>query len=283
MKRSADQLRDDALAIWRAGLEAVRSERLLAEAVRVEGDWLTIAGTEPVDLRKVERIVVVGGGKAGAGMAAGLEAALGERLIAEKQLAGWLNVPADCVRELKSIHLHAARPAGVNEPTAEGVAGTRRMLELAQSAGPRDLGICLLSGGGSALMPAPVEGVPLEEKLAVTRYLSGTGANIEQLNTVRKQISQFKGGGLARAWSGGPFHALIISDVLGDPLDVIASGPTVADSVSPADAIDVLEEFGALAAGVAPSVVEYLRKQAAAGVKMPPVAMTLIRSTPRPT
>ena len=135
---------------------------------------------------------------------------------------------------MQRIHLHAARPAGVNEPTPEGVAGALEILRLVESLGPDDLCLCLISGGGSALMPAPVEGITLADKLAVTRHLSAAGANIEQLNTVRKQLSRIKGGGLLRACRAGRLVSLIISDVLGDPLDVIASGPTVPDSLDAA-------------------------------------------------
>jgi hydroxypyruvate reductase len=176
----------------------------------------------------------------------------------EKQLAGWVNVPADCVRPLRRIHLHAARPAGINEPMPEGVAGAEKILQLVELLGPADLCLCLISGGGSALMPAPVADITLADKLAVTRHLSAAGANIEQLNTVRKQLSRIKGGGLLRACRAGRMATLIISDVLGDPLDVIASGPTVPDSSTPQAALDVLEQFGARAAGISSSVFEYL-------------------------
>src|SRR5205814_2841224 len=151
----------------------------------------------------IGRIAVVGAGKAGAGMATGLAEALGPRVMAEKSVSGWVNVPADCVREVGSIHLHAARPAGVNEPTTEGVFGAENILEIVSSIGANDLCICLISGGGSALMPAPVQGVSLTEKQAITRMLSAGGANIEELNTVRKQLSRIKGGGLARACRAG--------------------------------------------------------------------------------
>ena len=108
-------------------------------------------------------------------------------------------------------------------------------------------------------MPAPIEGITLEDKLAVTRHLSAAGANIEQLNTVRKQLSRIKGGGLARACRAGRLVALIISDVLGDPLPVIASGPTVEDASTPEDALAILEEFGGRAAGISSSGVRLLR------------------------
>ena len=215
-------------------------------------------------LDEIRRIVVVGAGKAGAGMAEAVEKALGPQLMAEKQLTGWVNVPADCVRPLQRIHLHAARPAGVNEPTPEGVAGALEILRLVASLGPDDLCLCLLSGGGSALMPAPVEGISLADKLAVTRHLSAAGANIEQLNTVRKQLSRIKGGGLLRACRAGRLVSLIISDVLGDPLEIIASGPTVPDSSTPQEALDVLDRFDARAAGISPAVFAYLRQAALA-------------------
>ena len=121
MPRNAEQLRTDALAIWQAAVDAVRADRLVAENVRVENDVLQI-GDDELPLDKIRRIVVVGAGKAGAGMAAGLEVALGETVARDKQLTGWINVPADCVRPLRHITLHDARSAGVNEPTAAGVA-----------------------------------------------------------------------------------------------------------------------------------------------------------------
>ena len=200
--RSLETLRADALAIWQAAVAAVRSDQLVIDNLQVEDDTLSIAGHE-FALQEIERIVVIGGGKAGAGMAAGVEAALGEKLMLEKQVIGWVHVPADCVRVLSHITLHPARPAGQNEPTAAGVFGTERMLDLAASLGPRDLCLCLISGGGSALMPAPIAGLPLAEKQALTRFLSGAGANIVELNTVRTQLSRFKGGGLARACNAG--------------------------------------------------------------------------------
>lgn len=269
MGRSPDHLRRDALAIWQAGVDAVRSEKLVRDALRVEGPRLLI-GRAPaeaiaVPLDAIRRIAVVGAGKAGAGMAAAVEEALGPRLLEEKQVAGWVNVPEDCVRPLERIHLHAARPAGVNEPTEAGAAGSGEILRLVGSLGPGDLCLCLLSGGGSALMPAPVSCITLADKLAVTRHLSAAGANIEQLNAVRKQLSRIKGGGLARACRAGRLVSLIISDVLGDPLDVIASGPTVADSSTPQEALAVLDEFHAREAGVPRRVFDYLRSLAANG------------------
>ena len=168
------KLLNDALAIWHAGLEAVRSPKLVQAAVQLEGTDLVI-NEEPIDLRKVRRIAVVGAGKAGAGMAAALETILGPKLCQEKQLTGWVNVPADCVRILKYIHLHAARPAGRNEPRPEGVLGAEEILKMVASLGPSDLCLCIIAGGGSALLPAPAIGVSLADKLAVTQFLPRPG------------------------------------------------------------------------------------------------------------
>lgn len=268
MLRSTVQRRDDALAIWSAAVRAVDSCRLVREHVRVEGRELLI-GDESLQLDSIRRIIVVGAGKAGAGMAEGIELALGEPLMAAKDLTGWINVPEDCVRPLRRIRLHGARPAGINEPTEAGVIGTQRILEHVTQASANDLCICLLSGGGSALLPAPVQGIRLADKQAVTKHLSGAGANIMELNTVRKQLSRIKGGGLARACRAGRLRTLIISDVLGDPLDVIASGPTVTNQTTAQDALRVLEQFSAREAGIASQVFDCLEQAARSGASRP--------------
>lgn len=237
-------LRDDARAIWEAGVAAVASDRLVRNVISCDSRTLRVRG-HSFDVDSLDRIVVLGVGKAGAGMAAAVEAVLGDELT-DKKVAGWVNVPADCVRPLRRIVLHAARPAGLNEPTEEGVFGTQQILRLAQSSGPKDLVLVLISGGGSALAPAPIPSITLADKQAVTRFLMRSGASIQELNTVRKHLSLFKGGGLARAAAGArAVVSLIISDVIGDPLDVIASGPTVEDTTTQADALAVLERLGA--------------------------------------
>ena len=143
-------LRDDAMAIWQAGVSAVDSHQLVREVIQVEGgkesEQLMIAG-RPVPLTSASQLVVVGAGKAGAGMAAGLEEALGEGLMQKLDLQGWVNVPANCVAPLTRIKLHPARPAGINEPSEEGVEGSIRILEMVRSLGAEDICICLLSGG----------------------------------------------------------------------------------------------------------------------------------------
>ena len=254
-------LREQARAIWEAGVAAVASDRLVRNVVSCDSRTLSVCG-ESFAVDSLARIIVLGTGKAGAGMASAIEAALGERLV-DAKVTGWVNVPADCVRPLRRIVLHAARPAGVNEPTEEGVFGTQRILELAHNAGPNDVVLVLISGGGSALSPAPIPGITLADKQAVTRFLMRSGASIQELNTVRKHLSLFKGGGLARAAEQArAVITLIISDVIGDPLDVIASGPTVEDTSTAADALAVLERFGAQPPQVPESVFTVLRHSA---------------------
>ncbi|MBX9791609.1 MAG: DUF4147 domain-containing protein [Pirellulales bacterium] len=247
MSRDTQRLRHDALAIWQAGVDAVGSERLMHEAVRRDGARLRLraidGGDAEIDLSGYRHLEIVGAGKAGAGMAAPLEAILGDQWSARLDVGGWINVPADCVRPLERIHLHPARPPGSNEPTAAGQTGAEEILRRVEALGPDDLCVCLISGGGSALLPAPIKGVSLADKLAVTRFLSAAGANIAELNTVRKQLSRIKGGRLAAACRAGRLVTLIISDVLGDPLDVIGSGPTVPDRATPADALAVLMKY----------------------------------------
>jgi glycerate 2-kinase len=261
MNSHSAKLRADAERIWRAGVAAVLPERLIPENVRVDGDWLAV-DDELLDLRSIGRIAIVGAGKAAGAMGVALEKALGSRLLQDKQVSGWINVPADCVVPTQRVHLHAARAPGVNEPSAEGVEGTRRILEIVSSLGPDDVCFCLLTGGGSALLPAPVPEISLDDKIRLTRLISGAGANIEQLNTVRQNLSLVKGGGLARACRAGRLITLVISDVLGDPLDLIGSGPTVQSKSTASDALGVLEQLGLARESSLRGIVEYLRGRA---------------------
>jgi hydroxypyruvate reductase/glycerate 2-kinase len=234
--------REHALRIWNAAVEAVRPDRLVTAALGADRT-----------VHDAPRILVVGAGKAGAGMAVGLEAALGDRL---DRVVGLVNVPDGPLPPLRRVRLHAARPRGVNEPTAEGVAGAAEMLRLLRSAGPDDVAVCLLSGGASALLPAPEEGVSLADKQALTRVLHRCGAAIDEMNCVRKHLSRVKGGRLAEAFRGRRLLALVISDVVGDPLDVIGSGPAAPDPSTFADAVQVLERYQ-LGSAVPASVREH--------------------------
>ena len=256
-------LRQHAVTIWQAAVAAVRPADLLRRAL--------VDPSAPLrrTLEEAPRILVVGAGKAGAAMSAALEAQLPDFL---GRMEGVVNVPAECVRPLGAIRLHAARPAGTNQPTAEGVEGSRRILELIAGAGPDDVGICLLSGGGSALLPAPVEGLTLEDKQQVTALLHACGATINEMNAVRKHLSRIKGGRLAQQFRGGSLTSLIISDVIGDPLDVIASGPTAPDPTTFTDALAVLAKYD-LTHRVPPNVRLHLERGAAGLVPETPKSL----------
>ena len=195
-------------------------------------------------------------------MAAAVEEVLGPQICKEKQLSGWINVPADCVRPLKHIHLHSARPPGVNEPTKEGMAGAAEILRIVASLGPDDL--VPLPAFGRRIGPAARAGRGNHAGRQTGGHTAAQrgGANIEQLNTVRKQLSRIKGGGLARACRAGRLVSLIISDVPGDPLDLIASGPTVEDQSTPAEALEMLRQFTRSEDEIPPAVVRWLTRAA---------------------
>lgn len=250
--------RDDAIAIWKAGVDAVRSDFLVRSNVRCHRDYLEICGSR-FSLQDVRNIEVVGAGKAGAGMVRGLEVAL-SGLRDSIRLDGWVNVPRDCVEATSAITLFAARPAGSNEPTAEGVKGTREILKRVRQLDETDLCIVLISGGGSALLPAPAPGVSLDDKLAVTRVLAAGGADICELNVVRSQLSEVKGGGLVRNCGAGRVVSLIISDVIGDPLEIIASGPTTPSTATTNDALAILQKYDPTRTLVPASVYTHLER-----------------------
>lgn len=249
-------------SIWRAAVLAVDSAHLVKQVIQIEGQWLSISGTR-IPVEDLRRIVVVGAGKAGAGMAQGAEESLAGL---GKPISGWVNVPADCVRLLASITLHPARPAGLNEPTAAGVAGSEEILRRVSALGEGDLCLVLISGGGSALLPAPIPGISLADKAATIRQMSLAGAGIDELNCVRRQLSRIKGGGLARACRAQWLVTLVISDVIGDPLEVIASGPTIDFPPEPQRALELLKRFAPGLAGIPRSVVETLNRLCSSAV-----------------
>lgn len=242
------QLRDDALAIWQAGVEAVKPKRLIQDKVRVVGTALLIEDYK-IELKHARRLIVVGAGKASASLATELQDHALVTLNAalpKLQIDGWINAPEGAVSEgsAGNIRLFEARPAGINEPTTRAVAGTKEILQLVESAQPTDVVLCLLSGGGSALLTAPATGIQLEDKQAVARLVAAAGGDIYQLNTVRRALSQVKAGGLARACRAKQLVCLVLSDVLGDSLETIASGPTVLNSrPDPAAAMEVLRKL----------------------------------------
>jgi hydroxypyruvate reductase len=251
-------LTQSALAIWNAALKAVDPVSIISKHISATDLQLRIC-EERFSADAIDRIVVVGAGKAGSKMAAGIEEQLRETPFFDK-LSGWVNVPDSCAQPLERIILHGARPAGVNEPTQNGVDGSKQIHKLISSLGDRDLCLVLISGGGSALLPAPVEGVSLSDKLQLTQQLMRSGLTITQLNTVRKQLSFLKGGGLARSCSAGKLISLIISDVVGDPLSVISSGPTVEDDSTPAQAYEIVKQaIEVKGADIPQSILSYLQ------------------------
>ena len=177
------------------------------------------------DVSEVGRVVVIGGGKAAAGMAAGVERALGAERCERLRVAGLVSVPEGTRGSPGRIEVRETRPPRENLPTPEVERATREMLALVGGLGPRDLVIAVISGGGSALLAAPRDTVTLSDKIALTKRLSAAGADIATLNAARRGLSAVKGGGLARACRAGRLLVLVLSDVIGDDLEVIASGP----------------------------------------------------------
>ena len=245
-------LAGEAVAIFRETLAAIDSATRTAAVVAGDERTLTIAGLA-LHAEAVDSLIVVGAGKAGAGMTRGLLDALppGWR----SKVRGWVNVPADCVpadAAALPVTLHAGRPAGDNNPHPEGIAGTQQIRRLLAAAGPRDAVVVLLSGGGSALLVDPVG--TLDQSRSLVAHLTGRGATIGQINAVRARLSRVKGGRLLAGCLAGTVVVLGISDVIvpaaasgGDvPADfqVIASGPTVATDPAVDLAPAVAAEFG---------------------------------------
>jgi glycerate 2-kinase len=229
------KLRQDAIDIFKAGLKAVDPVTAVKKYMQRDGQTLILDGKE-YDLNQFDKIYVVGGGKAGASMAAAVEDILGN-LITE----GIVNVKYGYTAKLNKIKINEAdHPV----PDEAGSLGAEEIVKLVGSAKENDLLICLISGGGSALLPLPVQGISLNEKQEVTKKLLACGASINEINAVRKHMSRIKGGQLARFSYPATLITLILSDVIGNYLDVIASGPTVPDSSTFGDAKEILERYG---------------------------------------
>ncbi|MFH1624541.1 MAG: glycerate kinase [Pseudomonadota bacterium] len=188
------------------------------------------------DLSEYRGIYVVGAGKAASSMAWAIEEVLGERII-----RGIVNVKYGYREALDKITVNEA---GHPLPDEAGVKGTRDILDLIATLSGHDLVICLISGGGSALMPLPCEGITLSEKQNTTKLLLECGATINEINAIRKHISRVKGGRFAKDVYPATLISLILSDVIGDRLDVIASGPTVPDKSTFADCLKIIEKYG---------------------------------------
>jgi glycerate 2-kinase len=214
-------------------VNAADPKQLIKVKVKVENNHLQVEGYT-FDLRKFKHVYVVGGGKAGGKMAQTIEEILGPHLT-----AGVINIPYGTKQKTHVIELNeASHPV----PDEAGVRGTYRIMELAEHAEENDLVICLISGGGSSLMPMPREGISLQDKQALTNVLLKSSAAISEINAVRKHLSAFKGGWLAKKAYPAQVLNIILSDVMGDQLDSIASGPTVPDPSTFSDAKKILEK-----------------------------------------
>lgn len=229
--------RERVLPILSAALEAVDPINAVKRHMSLEDNELHI-GHRVYDLNKYRNIYVIGGGKAGGSMAKATEEILGHHVT-----AGLINTKYGHRADTKTVRINEA---GHPIPDAAGMRGASQMVDIAADATEGDLVICLISGGGSALMTLPVEGISLADMEALTSALLRCGAAINEINSIRKHLSQIKGGNLSRLAYPAEVVSLILSDVVGSPLDVIASGPTVPDSSSFAQAHGIVERYGLL-------------------------------------
>jgi len=239
--------------IFEAGVAAADAAGAVRRVVCPEGSRVRV-GSVRLEVPEGCRVLVVGCGKASARMAAALEEGLGDRIS-----EGWINVKPGHGPALRRVHVHEA---GHPVPDQAGMRGAEEIVRIVRGAKEQDLVFCCISGGGSALLPLPVEGVSLEDKQSVTRQLLACGATIAEINAVRKHLSRVKGGHLARLAWPARVVGLMLSDVIGDAVDTIASGPTAPDPTTFADALAVLRKYG-LEASVPKGVMHHLEEGAA--------------------
>jgi hydroxypyruvate reductase len=262
LKKNIKKMRADAESIFRAGLAAVAPESAVARCCRIEEERLWV-GSRWYDLAEYKDIYVIGCGKAAAAMAKALERLLGEHIT-----TGIVIVKYGYLAHLSRIRIVEA---GHPVPDRCGEEAARTILALAGSAGHDDLVLCLISGGGSALLPLPAAGLSLADKQATAKVLIACGATIHEINAIRKHTSAIKGGLLARAVHPATLVTLILSDVVGDDLDVIASGPCVPDASSFEDCLAILEDYR-IVDQLPEVVVEHLKAGAAGDIPETPKA-----------
>ena len=241
--------RDNALRIFLAGVRGVLPEKLVTDVLQLKGQVL-VAGNHEVSLEGIEKILVIGAGKASAAMGHYVECILGDRIS-----GGHIVVKYGHSCTLKKIRV---TEAGHPVPDENGFMAAREIKKIASDASANDLVICLISGGASALLSDLPEGLIPEELYIVNNLLIRSGATINEINCVRKHLSSIKGGQLVRTIRPARLITLIISDVIGNHLDVIGSGPTVPDSTTFADALGVIEKYN-LTDDVTRGVMNYLR------------------------
>ena len=249
--KSTAQLRDEAKTIFFAGLRAADPQAAVQRFFKIDGVRMLVADRS-YEIARFKHIWVVGAGKAAARMAYAVES------ILPRIHDGAINVKYGHSVPLKTIR---TTEAGHPLPDQAGVEGTNAILKIVERAGEDDLVLFLVSGGGSALLPCPADGVTLNDKQMTTQTLLDCGANIEEINAIRKHISRVKGGRLARLAYPATLISLILSDVVGDRLDSIASGPTVPDASTFEDCLGILRRY-AIAEKIPPSVHRLLREGA---------------------
>ncbi|MFP4039050.1 MAG: glycerate kinase [Desulfosudaceae bacterium] len=269
-----ERMKRDARSIFQAGLDAVEPRQRLKGLCRVNQGRFQ-AGDFSRDLGDFRNIHVIGAGKASAAMGAAIEDILGDRVS-----GGLIVVKYGYTMPLTRIRLIEA---GHPLPDENGCRGAAEIMELAATAAADDLVICLISGGGSALLPLPVEGITLEDKQQTMRVLLSCGASISEINTIRKHLSAIKGGRLARAVYPATLLCLVISDVIGDDLSTIASGPTVPDPGTFEDCLAIFKKYD-IAERLPPSVTKHIRdgRQEPAGNSAGDSAGNSAVETPKP-
>jgi glycerate 2-kinase len=256
MKNETISYRTIAEQIFLAGVESVLPTRLITSIMSLNDNCLKI-GDLDFPLATIENIYVIGAGKASAMMGAEVEKILGNRIT-----EGHIVVKYGYSCKLKYIEV---TEAGHPVPDENGFKATREILKIAELANCNDLVICLISGGGSSLLPDIPEGCLPEDMMKLNALLINSGACISEINAVRKHLSAIKGGQLARVVYPATLVNLILSDVPGNPFDVIASGPTVPDPTTYLQALTVLATFG-LTRSVPHGVMAFL-KEGATGKK----------------
>ena len=230
-------LKSQAQSIFMAGIKAVDPADCVHTCLHMDRDRLQIKDST-IFLNRINRLIVVGMGKASAAMAAAVESLLGEKIDDGLIITKYGHkVPLQHCRVVEAAH-----PV----PDTQGVAAADALINLVSTAGPDDVVLCLISGGGSALSPAPIQGLSLEDKQAVTWLLLACGATIQEINTVRKHLSRLKGGGLCRLAPKARVVSLTLSDVIGDDLDIIASGATVPDTGTFKDCMQIVQSYNLL-------------------------------------
>jgi glycerate 2-kinase len=242
-------LRGKALSIFQASLRGADPKGCVKRFLTVE-EGVFSAGNFKKELKAIDRIIVVGAGKASALMAQATEEVLKGRID-----RGAIIATKGSHASLERIQLyHGGHPL----PDEQGAKGAERIMEILSRAGEDDLVLCLISGGGSALLVSPAEGIRLEDKKKMTQLLLECGATIDEINTIRKHISRVKGGRLARAAFPAQTVSLILSDVIGDRIDSIASGPTAPDPTTVEDCLEILHRYN-LMEGIPQSIKLFLQ------------------------